>query len=144
MSTDVKKIQTDAEVVLPGWCGDAFVCVLRRPSLLALASRGAITNPLMKTARKLFYAGVSAESGNLEEEGRVLLEIAAAALVRPTFAELEACGIELTDEQLIAIFQYTQAGVKALERFRGLTAGDEYRQHGTGVSSKAKRDAGNP
>ena len=51
MVTSVEKIQTDAEVVLPGWSGEDFVCVLRRPSLLTLASRGAITNPLMKTAR---------------------------------------------------------------------------------------------
>lgn len=133
MVTYAENINTDAEVVLPGWCGDDFVCVLRRPSLLALASRGALTNPLMKTARRLFYAGVSAENGNLEEEGRILLEIAAAALVKPTFAELEERGIELTDEQLIAIFQYTQAGAKALERFRGFSACDEYHRHGAEI-----------
>lgn len=134
MVTYAEKINTDAEVVLPGWCDDEFVCVLRRPSLLALASRGAITNPLMKTARRIFYSGVSAENGNLEEEGRVLLEIAAAAMVKPTFAELEERGIELTDEQLIAIFQYTQSGAKALERFRGLSAGTQHAQYGAEVS----------
>ena len=133
MVTSVEKIQTDAEVVLPGWCGEDFVCVLRRPSLLTLASRGAITNPLMKTARKLFYTGVSPDNGNLEEEGRILLEIAAAALVKPSFAQLEERGIELTDEQLIAIFQYTQAGAKALEQFRGFCAGDVGDPHGTAV-----------
>lgn len=138
MVTYAEKINTDAEVVLPGWCDDEFVCVLRRPSLLALASRGAITNPLMKTARRIFYSGVSAENGNFEEEGRILLEIAAAAMVKPTFAELEERGIELTDEQLIAIFQYTQAGAKALERFRGLSTGDQRAQYGAEVSVQAE------
>lgn len=138
MITYAENIRTDAEVTLPGWCGEAFICVLRRPSLLALASRGAITNPLMKTARKLFYSGVSAESGNLEEEGRILLEIASAALVKPTFAELEERGIELTDEQLIAIFQYTQAGAKALERFRGVSGSDGDNQHGAAVSCQTE------
>ena len=134
MVTYAEKINTDAEVVLPGWCDDEFVCVLRRPSLLALASRGAITNPLMKTARRIFYSGISAENGSLEEEGRILLEIAAAAMVKPTFAELEERGVELTDEQLIAIFQYTQSGAKALERFREQPADHQYNQHGPEVS----------
>lgn len=118
--TSVSDIKTTATVILPGWCGEAFECELRRPSILTLASRGAITNPLMKTARKLFYAGVSTTEGSLADEGKVLTEVAAAALVKPTLAELDEHGIELTDEQLIAIFQYTQSGPKALERFRQL------------------------
>ena len=52
----------------------------------------------------------------------MLLEIARAALVKPSFDELEEAGIELTDEQLVAIFQFTQLGVKALDRFRQLPA----------------------
>lgn len=140
MVTYTENINTEAEVVLPGWCDDEFVCVLRRPSLLALASRGAITNPLMKTARRIFYSGVSAENGNLGEEGRILIEIAAAAMVKPTFAELQERGIELTDEQLIAIFQYTQTGAKSLERFRGLNTGDKRDRHGAKISVQTKRD----
>ena len=115
-------IKTSQVVTLPGWCGDTVEFELKRPSILALAAAGAIPNPLMKTARKLFYSGVSPDGGDLAEEGRVVLEIAKAAMVKPTFDELEAAGIELTDEQLIAIFQFTQLGVKALDRFRQLPA----------------------
>ena len=104
------------------WCGDTVEFELKRPSILALAASGAIANPLMKTARKLFYSGVSPDGGDLAEEGRVLLEIARAALVKPSFDELEEAGIELTDEQLVAIFQFTQLGAKALDRFRQLPA----------------------
>ena len=115
-------IKTSQVVTLPGWCGDTVEFELKRPSILALAAAGAIPNPLMKTARKLFYSGVSPDGGDLAEEGRVVLEIAKAAMVKPTFDELEAAGIELTDEQLVAIFQFTQLGAKALDRFRQLPA----------------------
>ena len=89
----VDDIKTSETVLLPGWCGEAWKCELRRPSVLALAATGAIPNPLMKTARKLFYNGISPDNGDLAEEGRVLLEIAKAAMVRPAYDELEDAGI---------------------------------------------------
>lgn len=138
--TSISDIKTTAEVILPGWNGEPFACVLRRPSILSLAARGALTNPLMKVARKLFYSGVSTENGDLADEGRVLTEIAKAALVHPTFDELAEHGIELTDEQLITIFQYTQSGPKALARFREYTTADDNAGNGAKVSKKAKRD----
>lgn len=118
-------IRTSQVVEIPGWCGDVWKCELQRPSILALAARGAIANPLMKTARKLFYGGISPDGGDLQEEGRVLLEIARAALVNPSFEELEAAGIQLTDEQLVAIFQFTQLGANALDRFRRLSGNSD-------------------
>ena len=127
-------IKTSQVVTLPGWCGDTVEFELKRPSILALAASGAIANPLMKTARKLFYSGVSPDGGDLAEEGRVLLEVAKAALVKPSFDELEAAGIELTDEQLIAIFQFTQLGAKALDRFRQLPADIDSNIRGAEVS----------
>lgn len=130
----LESIKTSETVSLPGWCGDVVEVELRRPSILALAAAGAIPNPLMKTARRLFYAGISPDGGDLAEEGRVLVEIARAAMVKPSFDELEAAGIELTDEQLIAIFQYTQLGAKALDRFRQLPADPDGDMHGAEVS----------
>lgn len=134
--TSLNNIQVSQVVNLPGWCGDPeqpFRCELRRPSMLSLAAKGAITNPLMKTARKIFYAGLSPDGGSLEEEGRVLLEIARAAMVSPTLDQLEAGGIDLTDEQLIAIFQFTQLGAKALDRFRGFPADIDRDRNGTEI-----------
>ena len=131
-------IQTSRVVGLPGWCGEEWACELRRPSLLTLAAKGAIANPLLKTARKLFYSGVSPDGGDLAEEGRVLLEIARAALVKPSFAELEAAGIELTDEQLVAIFQFTQLGAAALDRFRQLPADTQRDRHGAAVPEQTQ------
>ena len=130
----LESIKTSETVSLPGWCGDVVEVELRRPSILALAAAGAIPNPLMKTARKLFYSGISPDAGDLAEEGRVLVEVARAAMVKPSFDELEAAGIELTDEQLIAIFQYTQLGAKALDRFRQLPADPDGDIRGAEVS----------
>ena len=127
-------IKTSRVVTLPDWYGGVWECELKRPSILALAAKGAIANPLMKTARKLFYSGVSPDAGDLAEEGRVLVEVARAAMVKPTFDELEAAGIELTDEQLVAIFQVTQLGAKALDRFRQLPADNDGDIHGAEVS----------
>ena len=110
-------IKTSKIETIPGWFGETVEVELKRPSILSLAATGAIPNPLMKTARKLFYSGISPDGGDLAEEGRVLLEVAKAALVKPSFDELEAAGIELTDEQLVAIFQYIPLGAKALDRF---------------------------
>ena len=127
-------IKTSKIETIPGWFGETVEVELKRPSILALAAAGAIPNPLMKTARKLFYSGISPDGGDLAEEGRVLLEVAKAALVKPSFDELETAGIELTDEQLIAIFQFTQLGAKALDRFRQLSADTDGAVHGAEVS----------
>ena len=135
--TDWNEMKTSEVVALPGWCGgtdEKFVCELKRPSILTLAAKGAITNPLMKTARRIFYSGVSPSEGNLEEEGRVLLAIAKAAMVAPSYDELEAHDVELTDEQLVAIFRFTQWGVKVLDRFRQLPADHDGADGGTALS----------
>ncbi len=139
--TDWNEMKVSEVVALPGWRGErgeTFVCELKRPSILTLAAKGAITNPLMKTARRIFYSGVSPSEGNLEEEGRVLLTIAKAAMVAPTYDELEAHGVELTDEQLIAIFRFTQWGVKALDRFRQLSADYDGADGGAALSHSAE------
>ena len=48
----------------------------------------------------------------------VLDIIAEASFVEPTYAELKEAGVQLTDEQLIFVFNYSQAGVSYLESFR--------------------------
>lgn len=136
--TNPNHIRTSQTVALPGWNGEAFVCELRRPSLLAMAASGAIPNPLMKTARQIFLAGVSPSDGNLAEEGRVLIEIAKAALVSPSFDDLRQRDIELTDEQLAAIFRFSQTGAASLDRFRPLSADSDGAVSGTAVPGAAE------
>lgn len=115
--TNINDIRKDTEVKLPGWDEKPFICRLRRPALLALAKSGKIPNPLMTCANELFTKG-TAEKASLSEMHDLLRIVAGAALVEPTLDDLDNAGIELTDQQLMTIFNYSQIGVNALARFR--------------------------
>lgn len=98
-----------------------FVARLRRPSMMVLAKSGKIPNSLLETASSLFNGNKKnqGESDNQMKDMYAVLEIVAeASLVSPTFEEIKNAGIELTDEQLIAIFNYSQQGVEGLKSFR--------------------------
>lgn len=102
--------------------GQPFVARVRRPSMLVLAKQGKIPNSLLTTAGELFAKG----GGGLDSDNENMLGdmynimdiIATAALIQPTMEEIKGVGLELSDDQLMAIFNYSQAGVKALESFR--------------------------
>lgn len=98
-----------------------FIARLKRPSMLVLAKSGKIPNSLLETASSLFdgKSNMANNSDNtMGDMYRVLEIIAEASLVSPTMAEIKSAGIELTDEQLIAIFNYSQQGVEGLKSFR--------------------------
>lgn len=112
------KYNSTSRVQLPGWEDDhPFEVVLRRPSLLTMAAEGSIPNELIGAAQKLFCEGYDAALP-LDQLGRLLRRIAAEAMVEPTLEQLEAEGGRLTDLQLAAIYNFSQAGVRALEPFR--------------------------
>lgn len=102
--------------------GQAFVARVRRPSMLVLAKSGKIPNTLLTTAGELFSKG----GGGLDADNKNMLGdmydimhiICEAALIQPTLQEIESAGLQLSDDQMMAIFNYSQAGVKALESFR--------------------------
>lgn len=100
--------------------GMPFVVRMRRPSIMALAKAGKIPNALLSSANQLFASG-SMDSDNSEMLSDLLevCEILAdTALIEPTYKDIKAAGIELTDEQMMEIFSYTQTGVDALKSFR--------------------------
>lgn len=99
-----------------------FVAKLKRPSLLAMAKNGKIPNELLVKTNELFMndgTAVNASDDNmLKEIFSVIDTIAGEVFVQPTYKEIKKAGIELTDEQMLFIFNYTQTGVKNLENFR--------------------------
>lgn len=112
-------------VRLPEFAPDQpFVARLRRPSMLVLAKSGKIPNSLLDTASNLFNGKANAKETEKEENNalgemyKVLEIVAEASLVSPTFSEIKNSGIELTDEQMIAIFNYSQQGIEGLKSFR--------------------------
>lgn len=102
--------------------GQPFVARVRRPSMLVLAKSGKIPNSLLNTASELFAKG----GKGLDTDDKNMLSnfydtckiICEAALLQPTMAEIESAGITLSDDQIMAIFNYTQTGVQALQSFR--------------------------
>lgn len=102
--------------------GQPFVARVRRPSMLVLAKQGKIPNSLLTAAGELFSKGGS----GMDTDNEHMLEqmydlchiICEATLIEPTLQDIEGAGIELSDDQITAIFNYTQSGVRALESFR--------------------------
>ena len=110
-------------VRLPDFAEDMpFVARVRRPSLLALAKFGRIPNDLLKTAGSLFVSDGNALDSDdpdmLSKVSSLLTEVAKASLIEPTLEDITNAGLELTDEQLMAIFNYSQNGIEALKPFR--------------------------
>lgn len=102
--------------------GQPFVARVRRPSMLVLAKQGKIPNSLLTAAGELFSkggAGLDADNENMLGNMYNIMEIiATAALIQPSMEDIKNSGIELSDDQMMAIFNYAQAGVKAIESFR--------------------------
>jgi hypothetical protein len=101
--------------------GQPFIAKLKRPSILGMAKQGKIPNSLLVKTNELFV-----QSGSLDTEENSMMQeiydvidlIASETFVEPTYDEVKSTGIELTDEQMMFIFNYSQQGVKALESFR--------------------------
>ena len=101
--------------------GQPFYAKLKRPSILGMAKQGKIPNSLLVKTNELFV-----QSGSLDTEENSMMQeiydvidlIAEETFVEPTYDEIKSTGIELTDEQMMFIFNYSQQGVKALESFR--------------------------
>lgn len=123
-SIDQLKLMSGGEIVkLPPFIqGQDFYAKLRRPSMLKLVQSGQVPNSLLRTANMLFSGGVDKELDRDDEFMKDMFDLidvlAGAVFVEPSWTELKNAGIELTDEQYMFIFNYTQEGVKALEPFR--------------------------
>ena len=100
--------------------GQPFVAKLKRPSMLMLAKSGKIPNELLASATNLFNGGKSneADGNSLKDVYDITMVICEASLIEPTLSDIRNAGLELTDEQIIAIFNYAQQGVKVLKPFR--------------------------
>ena len=119
---DLREYAKGAIVELPEFAeGQPFVARLKRPSIMDMARSGKIPNALLVRANELFTnsAGLNPNEQNMMSELMDVMEaIAEESFVEPTYQEIKESGTTLTDQQLMAVFNYTQNGVKALENFR--------------------------
>lgn len=116
----LKRYAQGEMVELPGFFSDEPLVVrLRRPSMLVLTKSGKIPNSLLSAANQLFTGEKDkADPVDLSEIMGVLEVICEASMVEPSYADIKEAGLDLTDEQCTAIFNYSQRGIKALEPFR--------------------------
>lgn len=120
---ELKSYANGTVVELPSFSeGQPFVARLKRPSLLGMVKQGKIPNTLLVRANELFVqtgAGFDVEEENMMGQMFDVLDLMAGeTFVEPTYKEIKEAGIQLTDEQLMFIFNYAQQGVRALESFR--------------------------
>lgn len=130
-------------VELPAFDEDMPLIVrLKRPSMMDMISTGTIPNLLQAKAIELFEG--TAKPAESPEDVSKLYELmvvfAKACLVEPTYEDFEKAGVKLTDEQLLAIYNYSQKGSRALESFRQKQATSEIIAALQEVQQSTKRD----
>ena len=121
--TSISKLNEYAKgqlVELPSFGeGQPFFARLRRPSMLALAKSGKIPNSLLATANRMFDSSLDTKNENMLKDFYMVMEtILEASFVEPTYQEIKDAGVQLSDDQMIFVFNYTQQGVRVLDQFR--------------------------
>lgn len=121
----LKDYMNGAVVRLPDFAeGQEFYARLKRPSLLRMVQNGVIPNELLTKTNELFVNSDTLESDvdneKLMSDMMQIFEVVAdATMIEPTYQELKDNGIELTDQQLMFLFSYSQQGVNTVSNFRG-------------------------
>ena len=106
--SELREYAEGMEVELPGFVEEKPIVVkLRRPSMLLLAQEGVIPNPLLSAASELFRSGKTGEKAGIKDMGEIFRVIARAALVSPSYDELEEAGLV---EQVEGRFRPTDRG----------------------------------
>lgn len=127
VSIDELRQFANGEIVpLPGFVqGTTFNVRLKRPSILAMAKCGKIPNELLLEANSLFTNGTAgvankkvSDTSMLNDMFNILELICEESFVEPTYKQIKDAGVTLTDEQQLAVFQYTQNGIDSLKSFR--------------------------
>ena len=107
------------------WDGSGMIEVrARRPGLYNMASMGFIPNPLLGAMQAMF-SGSTAQINAVDakKQGECLTAIARYALVEPTMAQITEAGLELTDQQLLELYQFALAGPVRYAAFRAAADG---------------------
>lgn len=148
----IKKVVQGEIIELPPFeDGTPFVARVRKPNMLTLVSNGKIPNALLSSVSELFKKnkegkikpedmGDEDSINKLSDTMKLFRIMADAALVEPTLKAIEEVGATLSDQQLVAIFNYTQSGVAALQSFREEQTRVESDTDQPKVQSKTKRN----
>lgn len=137
-SHDFMKYAAGMEVELPGFtAGETISVRLRRPSLMLLAAEGKIPNSLLAAVEELFEKG-DKNTVSFKERAEIFRIVAMASLVSPSWEELQSAGVNLTDLQLLYIYNFSQTGVDTLRRFREKQRAEKLSHHSKDVPAAAQ------
>lgn len=126
------------EIELPGFAAKETISVrIRRPSLMLLAAEGKIPNTLLASVEDLFEKG-DKNTVSFKERAEIFRIVAMASLVSPSWEELQNAGVNLTDLQLLYIYNFSQTGVDTLRRFREKQRTEKLSGHGKDVPAAAQ------
>ncbi|WPC42963.1 esterase [Clostridium sp. JS66] len=131
---DLKKMSEYDVIELPRFKKEIpFNVKVKRVSLLNLVRKGIIPNKLLSAAEELFYGKQASKNVDLAQLTNVMFIMAENALVEPSVKDLQEVDLELTDEQLVALFNYTQEGLKEIESFRKESEDNKHDSNGETV-----------
>jgi hypothetical protein len=112
--TKLEDIEGGEIVELPPFnSGKPFNAKLKSPSILTLCANGVIPNDLLQEAMDI-YEGKDMQPGHIKQYGEVMIAVAKATLIEP---EYESIKDYINSRQLISIYNYAQAGVRAMIPF---------------------------
>lgn len=113
------------EVEISGWNPEERVRVkLKKPSMVNMISNGRVPNPLLGTVSRLLQGDpVELKKADEAETAVAVRHVVKEALISPSLDELNAAGVELTDDQYMEIYAWVLGGVAGLDRFRRITRG---------------------
>ena len=145
--------KSNAIIQIPGFDpGEVFDIKVRKLSLVGLISSGKIPNSLMKVVKDAFAglkSSVAAEVGddnagsNKDSDvidkagdiGKLLNIVCAEAMLEPKFEDVKDV---MNDAQMLAVFQFTQGGVQAVEPFPAVEGDTRHPDDVENVSSQTE------
>lgn len=126
---DLAKYKQGTLVEFPPFGPDQpFIARIKRPSIMALAKAGKIPNALLDSANRMFFGDNKNQKYDrdaLSQVFEVIDILCEAAFIEPKYQDLKEVGIELSDDQYMFLFNFTQKGVNALDSFRSEQGGSE-------------------
>lgn len=130
LSIDQLREMAYTVIDIPSFDGQSTIKVkVQKPRIMVLISQGKIPNPLMSVASKMVKNKGKESDFDIEQGSKIFELYCFACLVEPVYEEMKDI---ITDDQILAIFDWAIEGASALEPFRTIEA------DGTGDNSSEK------
>lgn len=117
LSIEELRKQATTTIEIPDFEGTGTIKVrVQKPRLMAMASQGKIPNHLLGIVNAMMFPSKKEKKEpNIEEIGKIYELYCRACLVEPSYEEIKDI---ITDDQMMAIFDWAMGDVKKLENFR--------------------------